>query len=692
MQVSNPNNIKIYNLTAGKSLPEWLSDQRKRSLQKQDIDIRRRIELLQDFEMPTVSNCIRITSDGQYILATGLYKPRIRCYDVNQLSMKFERCFDAQVVKFIALSEDYSKLVFLQDDRFIEFHAQYGKYYRTRIPKFGRDLSYHYPSCDLYFVGASDEIFRINLEQGKFLSPLKISSPGSNCCEFNSAHQLFMCGTTDCHLEFWDPRTKGRVGRLDCGAACATDDSTMDVPSISSIKYRDPVVFAAGTSTGQILLYDIRSSTPLLVKDHNYGLPIKSIAFHQNEYVLSMDPKILKIWEQQTGKAVTSVEPENTTLNDLATYPNSGMLFMANESTKMLAYYIPSLGPAPRWCAFLDNITEELEETAMPQVYDDYKFVTRTELEDLGLNHLIGTTFLRAYMHGFFMDLRLYKKVKAVTEPYAYEDYRRQKIREKIDAARANRVQIKKKLPQVNRELAEKLLASTEIAAAGEMPSRKQKKDMQAASLLGDDRFSAMFKDSNFQVDTSTDEYRLLNPVVSKLDRDREKRRRLLEQQFDELELDAEPEGRGSSSSSDDDEDRAAMTQEVKRQYRLIAQEKKERRSAGNAAAAATPASTGKPKLYELKEGIELQTASKARLQSSRSQSSRLALGHRIAVDETAQTINTGTSGNKEMTFSLKKNERIRQRYMESKKHHDERRKIRRSAQSLGKNKKLQAP
>ena len=44
-------------------------------------------------------------------------------------------------------------------------------------------------------------------------------------------------------------------------------------------------------------------------------------------------------------------------------------------------------------------------------VYDDYKFVTRTELENLGLTHLIGSTLLRAYMHGYFMDIRLYQKV-----------------------------------------------------------------------------------------------------------------------------------------------------------------------------------------------------------------------------------------------------------------------------------------
>lgn len=64
-------------------------------------------------------------------------------------------------------------------------------------------------------------------------------------------------------------------------------------------------------------------------------------------------------------------------------------------------YYIPVLGPAPRWCSFLDNLTEELEENPESTVYDDYKFVTKKDLENLGLTHLIGSPFLRAYMHGF---------------------------------------------------------------------------------------------------------------------------------------------------------------------------------------------------------------------------------------------------------------------------------------------------
>ena len=44
-------------------------------------------------------------------------------------------------------------------------------------------------------------------------------------------------------------------------------------------------------------------------------------------------------------------------------------------------------------------------------MYTDYKFVPHKELEALGLSHLIGTESLRAAMHGYFMDMRLYTKV-----------------------------------------------------------------------------------------------------------------------------------------------------------------------------------------------------------------------------------------------------------------------------------------
>jgi len=54
----------------------------------------------------------------------------------------------------------------------------------------------------------------------------------------------------------------------------------------------------------------------------------------------------------------------------------------------------------------------------------------------------LGTNLLKAYMHGYFVDIRLYRKAKSVAEPFAYEEYRRKKIREKIESERTNRVQV----------------------------------------------------------------------------------------------------------------------------------------------------------------------------------------------------------------------------------------------------------
>ena len=40
---------------------------------------------------------------------------------------------------------------------------------------------------------------------------------------------------------------------------------------------------------------------PYLVKDHNYELPIKSIKFQEKEdIVLSMDKRIVKMWDRKT--------------------------------------------------------------------------------------------------------------------------------------------------------------------------------------------------------------------------------------------------------------------------------------------------------------------------------------------------------------------------------------------------------
>lgn len=60
--------------------------------------------------------------------------------------------------------------------------------------------------------------------------------------------------------------------------------------------------------------------------------------------------------------------------------------------------------------------------------YDDYKFVTKEGLQEIGLDNLIGTSLLRAYMHGYFIDARLYNRAVTFVQPHAIKNLRRRKV------------------------------------------------------------------------------------------------------------------------------------------------------------------------------------------------------------------------------------------------------------------------
>lgn len=670
--------MKQYNLTVGRSLPEWLDERKRRSLLKKDEHLRRRIELLQDFTMPTVSNRVTISDNGEYILTTGTYKPRIRCYDVNQLGLKFERCFDSEAVAFKILSEDYSKLVFLQCDRHVELHSQCGRYYRIRVPKFGRDMAYNLNSCDLYVVGDGQDVHRLNLEQGRFLSPLTTPlSPagGMNVCQVNPEHQLLLCGTTDGTLSAFDPRTKAQVSGLDVGKAALLDNpDQLGVPQVTSLSFRDGLNVAVGTSSGQILLYDLRSSRPLLTKDHQYGIPIKTLAFHKTlDQVISLDGKAVKIWDRQTGKPYTTIESE-AELNEFTVYPESGLMFMANEQPKLQVHYVPSLGPAPRWCSFLDNIAEEIEESAVAAIYDDYKFITKEQVQDLGMDHLVGSSLLRAYMHGYFIDARLFRKAQSLAQPYTLQKFIKDKVDSKLEEQRAKRVHIKSSLPTTNKELYLKL--------KDQEGSGKGVKKQGAASLLADDRFKDMFTDDRFQVDKDEDVYKLINPVLSKLDSDKVRR---LEKQFEQVQEnedtnsgdDDHADSDIASEESSSDDDNSEWTNQVKEQHRLLKRDKAvaQRREKQDKQVAKL-AALGKPRLYELKDGENV---------GEKAKKSKKSLAERLE-----RELNEGKvqrSDGHQMVFRAKKSKKQVAEELAAKKHREERQQVRRSASSLKKDK-----
>jgi len=497
LKVTNANEVKVYTVSgagAPTSLPDWLARKRKKAL-RNDLEYSSRIELLQDFEFSEASNCIKVTEDGRFAMATGTYKPQIHVYEFSELGLKFDRHTRAENVSFILLSDDWTKSVHLQSDRTLEFHAQGGIHYELRIPRFGRSLAYHSQTCDVYVGAAGSEVYRFNLERGTFMRPRATNCDrGVNAVNVNPAHGLLSFGGADGTVEFWDPRTASCVATLSVNAHTGHSEASVTAGSF----HENGLLYAAGTSTGLTLLFDLRSSSPLLKKDQGYGDPIKSLHFldavPRESRVLSADSTIIKIWDRLDGTPFTSIEP-TVGINDVCPVPGSGMIFVANEGIPMHTYYVPLLGPSPSWCRFLDNVTEEMEENPVSTVYDNYKFVTRKELAGLGLQQLIGTNLVRSYMHGFFIDLRLYDKAKLIADPFMYEDHRKKTINEKIQKERMSRIRsAKPQRVKVNKGLAERL----------EKHSRRD---------AVDERFKEVFEDPDYEVNEETHEFQQLNPT-----------------------------------------------------------------------------------------------------------------------------------------------------------------------------------
>jgi ribosome biogenesis protein ENP2 len=136
---------------------------------------------------------------------------------------------------------------------------------------------------------------------------------------------------------------------------------------------------------------------------------------------------------------MTSIEPDGGFINDVCIFPGSGLMLLALDNSQIPAHFIPALGPAPKWCSHLDNLTvsklspigfvaslvnlylnisfrrflkqEEMEEKQENTLYDDYKFLTEEEMERLGLSEYKNSDAVRAHLHGYVIRYDLYKKV-----------------------------------------------------------------------------------------------------------------------------------------------------------------------------------------------------------------------------------------------------------------------------------------
>ncbi|KAK0708361.1 WD40-repeat-containing domain protein [Lasiosphaeris hirsuta] len=521
MKLSNPGQVPIYTVSGpstARPLPDWLSRRRNRSA-KHDPEAVNTFDLLQEFEFEEASNCVRVSEDGNWVMSSGTYKPQFHVHSTQELSLSFSRHTKSENTTFLMLSQDYTKSIHLQSDRSIEFHTPMGCHYEVRLPRFGRDLAYLRQSTEVLVpsVGLSSdgsglgEVFRLDLERGQFLRPWQVDVGGDDpnsglqggvnagCVNVaavaESTHGLCTFGTSIGTVEFFDPRSKGRV------AVLGSQDG-----EVTALDYsKDGLSLALGTSTGQILVFDLRNPRPLLKKDQGMGLAIKNL-IHLNtptgdRKLLSADKRIIKIWDEQSGDLWTSIEPM-VDINFVTHCPDSGMIMTANEGKQMHSFFIPDLGLAPRWCHFLDNLVHEMETETRTETYDEYKFLTVPELKALNLAHLIGkTSVLRPYMHGYFVNSKFYDQARLIANPYIWEEERAKRVKERVEKERASRIRGVKKV-KVNQKLADKIIKRQE---------NRETVDVKAG-ILGDDRFGKIFEDEAFKVDETSHEFRALNP------------------------------------------------------------------------------------------------------------------------------------------------------------------------------------
>ena len=529
MQVSLHQNVKIYNLTSGKSLPDWLQERKKN---KKLAGGEHRIELLHDLEFPHFARCIFRTPNGSHLFAAGDYPPRLKCFDVNQLSMKYSFNADMPILGGVSLSPDFRKFALRGEGRVITIHHSAAIVDRLRVPHIQRCLVYHENAGELISSGCSAELFRISLETGSFVESYKTcSQDGVNSMDIFASNGLIVAACENGVVEAIDPRSQKPAGHVTVTGPGSLSGHSTRSPLTSVATDDGGVLFSCGTEDGSVMIYDLRLGKPLLQKQHMNGLPIvktyffkgRSATTGQASYVLSADTRSLKIWSKLDGTNFTTLDSpvdiyDFTLLkaqHNLAPpyeCDDSGVVCLCCDAPRVQVHFIPQLGVAPKWASFLDILTEELEEKDSTVVYEDFKFVSKEEMASLGITAQdVEDGKVRPAMHGCYIENALYREIKAVVDPGALNRHIQENAKKKTEARWENRISKFKRKPE-----------------------HDEGQEVIAAAAATDPRFAAaLAKNAAFAVDKNNPEYaKLLRKAEERKEKAASLRKRYEEDQF----------------------------------------------------------------------------------------------------------------------------------------------------------------
>ncbi|KAF7684579.1 Nucleolar protein 10 [Astathelohania contejeani] len=299
------------------------------------------ISLIQDMEYTATCNHIKLTEDGTHLISCGSYRPQIKIHELKELAMKLERHMDSEPIRLEILDTNHHKLAILRDDRTIEFHAKYGVHHKIRVPSLGNDLCLNKLKADLLICGYSNEIYRFNLQQGRFIKSYTTSLKKINSIKINPIHNLIGY-VGDSKIEFIDPRNKNIIASIE-----------MQFHELTKMAYSgNGINFCIGgsdnTNKNKVQMFDLRSKNP--IKQNLHDTKISDVLFN-GKNIISADRNNIKIWNSEEYALDIQTDGIINTLE-----VDKGILFVGYEGGPIKTYYSSILGGIPEWVECKSNL------------------------------------------------------------------------------------------------------------------------------------------------------------------------------------------------------------------------------------------------------------------------------------------------------------------------------------------------
>ncbi|XP_064948857.1 uncharacterized protein LOC135598652 [Musa acuminata AAA Group] len=93
--------VNLFSLSGQRFVSTWLPPTKLRALRK-DKDYPQRVDLIQDLRFETATTKLKVTPDGDYVIASGIYSPQVKMFELRELSLKFVRHLVSEIINFQA--------------------------------------------------------------------------------------------------------------------------------------------------------------------------------------------------------------------------------------------------------------------------------------------------------------------------------------------------------------------------------------------------------------------------------------------------------------------------------------------------------------------------------------------------------------------------------------------------------------